>query len=76
MRTFIKCSLKPVVVKTLLSLNVFEILLFKGRLALSPARRVTGSERVNVFAFIVVSILLFLKSGVNAGLFESYLHSY
>lgn len=76
MRKFIKYSLKPVVVKALLSLNVFKMLLFKGRLILWPARRVSGSERVNVFAFIETSLILFLKSGGTAGLFESYLHSY
>ena len=44
---FIKYSLKNVVVKAMFSLIVFEILLFKGWLALRPAQHVTGRKRVN-----------------------------
>ena len=35
-------------VKTMFTLTVFEILLFKSRLVFSPAQQGTGSERVKV----------------------------
>ena len=48
-RKLIEYSLKMFFfVKAIFTLTVFEILLFKGRLVLSPTQRVTGSERVNV----------------------------
>ena len=45
-RKLIKYSLKNSLVKIVFIVTVFEILLFEGRLVLSPAQRGTGNERV------------------------------
>ena len=47
-RKLIKYSLKNVRLKAIFTLTVFEILLFKRTLVLSPAQSVRGSERVKV----------------------------
>ena len=47
-RKLIEYSLKNAFLKAMFTLNVFEILLSKGRLVSSPAQRGTGSERVIV----------------------------
>ena len=38
----------------MITLTVFEILLFEGSLVLSPAQRGTESERVNIYATEVI----------------------
>ena len=43
-RKLIEYSLKNTVVKEMLSLAVFEILMFEGRLVLAPAHWVTENE--------------------------------
>ena len=43
---FIEYYLKNVLVKTMFTLTVFNILLFEGRSVLGPTHRVPGSERV------------------------------
>ena len=48
-RKLIKYSLKIVLVRAMFTTTVFEILLFEGRLVLSPAKRGTESERVKHF---------------------------
>ena len=45
-------------VKTMFTLTVFKIMLFKGRLVSPPAQQGTGSERVN-------SNLIFTKQADN-----------
>ena len=51
-RKIIEYSLKNCLLKEMFSLTVFEIVLFKGRSVLSPAQRVTGSERVKKYSFL------------------------
>ena len=45
-RRLINYSLKNVIVKTVFTITVFEILLFVGRSVLGPTQLVTGSKRV------------------------------
>ena len=47
-RKLIKYSLKKIRVKAMFTTTVFEMLLFVGKMVLSPTQRDTGSERVNV----------------------------
>ena len=54
-------SLKDVLLKAMFTLTIFEILLFKGRSVLSPAKRVTGSKSVNKFScFCFPNYVLFM----------------
>ena len=46
-RKLLEYSLKNDRVKTIFNLTAFEILLFEGRLALSPVQQGTGSKRAN-----------------------------
>ena len=46
-RKLLEYSLKNDSVKTIFNLTAFEILLFEGRLALSPVQQGTGSKRAN-----------------------------
>ena len=48
-RKLIKYFLKIVLIRALFTTTVFEILLFKGRSVLSPAKRGTETERVKHF---------------------------
>ena len=50
-RKLIEYSLKNTVVKEMLSLAVFEILMFEGRLVLTPTQWVAENERVKVGCF-------------------------
>ena len=57
----IKYSLKSVRVKTMFTLTVFEILLLKGRLVLSP-----GTERVNMNFLFVQSSFFVITSFLSS----------
>ena len=57
----IKYSLKSVRVKTMFTLTVFEILLLKGRLVLSP-----GTERVNMNFLSVQSSFFVITSFLSS----------
>ena len=48
LRKLIKGFLRKVLVKTVFSFIIFEILLLESRTVLSPTQRSTGSERVKV----------------------------
>ena len=50
-RKLIEYSLKKVLIKAMFIPTVFNILMSEVRLVLSPAQRVTGSERVNMKLF-------------------------
>ena len=50
-RKLIEYSLKKVLIKAMFTPTVFNILMSEVRLVLSPAQRVTGSERVNMKLF-------------------------
>ena len=50
-RKLIKYSLEKVLVKTMFTLNVFQILLFERRFVLSIAQQGTGRERGNFVNF-------------------------
>ena len=50
-RKLIEYSLKKVLIKAMFTPTVFNILMSEVRLVLSPAQRVTGSERANMKLF-------------------------
>ena len=60
-RKLIEYFLKNICVKTMFTLPVFEILLFKGRSLLTPAQRGTRSRRVQISVKIKKNVLFLLK---------------
>ena len=60
-RKFLQYSLKNFLVKAIFTLTVFEILLFQGRLVLSPTQQGTGSVRVKVSVKNQTHIRILLK---------------
>ena len=52
-RKLIRYSLKNLRLKLMLAVTVFKMLLFDCRLVLAPAKRDTGSERVNTLHILV-----------------------
>ena len=53
-RKLIKYYLQNVPVKAVFTVTVFKILLYEGRLLLSPAQRGTGNERVKQKKYIYI----------------------
>ena len=53
-RKLIKYYLQNVPVKVVFTVTVFEILLYEGRLLLSPAQRGAGNERVKQEKYIYI----------------------